>query len=89
MYNQPTTIGPDGKSRGVFYRNPIDCLWKTLKAEGVRGWYKGPIILPCTADLMLTPDVTRRLNRSLPTDCSPYVSSRKFNEHTVTYLPTA
>jgi len=41
MYNQPTTIGPDGKSRGVFYRNPIDCLWKTLKAEGVRGWYKG------------------------------------------------
>ena len=73
MYNQPTTIGPDGKSRGVFYRNPIDCLWKTLRAEGVRGWYKGPIIPPCTADLMLTPDSTSRLNRSLPTDCSPYV----------------
>ncbi|KAF8808112.1 mitochondrial carrier [Phlegmacium glaucopus] len=41
MYNQPTTIGPDGRSRGVLYRNPIDCLWKTLKTEGVRGWYKG------------------------------------------------
>ena len=83
MYNQPRTIGPDGKSRGVFYRNPIDCLWKTLKAEGVRGWYKGPIIPPCTADLMLTPDSTSRLNCSLPTDCSPYVSSRKYHAHTV------
>lgn len=44
MYNQPTTIGPDGKSRGVLYKNPIDCLWKTLKTEGVRGWYKGPTV---------------------------------------------
>ena len=83
MYNQPTTIGPDGKSRGILYRNPIDCLWKTLKVEGVRGWYKGPIIPPCAADLMFTPDSACRLNRSLPTDCSPYVRSRKFNEHTV------
>jgi len=41
MYNQPTTIGPDGRSRGVLYRNPIDCLWKTFKIEGFRGWYKG------------------------------------------------
>ena len=38
---------------------------------------------PWTADLMLTPDSTCRLNRSLPTDCSPYVSSRKFNTLTV------
>ncbi|KAJ2935637.1 hypothetical protein H1R20_g1460, partial [Candolleomyces eurysporus] len=41
VYNQPTVIGPDGKSRGALYKNPIDCLWKTFKAEGVRGWYKG------------------------------------------------
>ncbi|KAF4612220.1 hypothetical protein D9613_004237 [Agrocybe pediades] len=41
MYNQPTVIGPDGKSRGKLYKNPIDCLWKTFKTEGVRGWYKG------------------------------------------------
>ncbi|KAF9270662.1 mitochondrial carrier [Marasmius fiardii PR-910] len=41
VYNQPTTRTPDGKLIGVLYRNPIDCLWKTFKAEGVRGWYKG------------------------------------------------
>ncbi|KAF8167366.1 mitochondrial carrier domain-containing protein [Crassisporium funariophilum] len=41
MYNQPTIVGPDGRSRGALYRNPIDCLWKTFQTEGVRGWYKG------------------------------------------------
>ncbi|KAF9015696.1 mitochondrial carrier domain-containing protein [Cyathus striatus] len=41
MYNQPTIHGPDGRARGALYRNPIDCLWKTFKTEGVRGWYKG------------------------------------------------
>ncbi|KAJ2914783.1 hypothetical protein MD484_g5649, partial [Candolleomyces efflorescens] len=41
VYNQPTVIGPDGRPRGALYKNPIDCLWKTFKAEGVRGWYKG------------------------------------------------
>ncbi|KAI6120655.1 mitochondrial carrier domain-containing protein [Pisolithus croceorrhizus] len=41
MYNQPTAMGPDGKLRGSLYKNPIDCLWKTFKAEGVYGWYKG------------------------------------------------
>ncbi|KAF5323380.1 hypothetical protein D9611_005597 [Ephemerocybe angulata] len=41
VYNQPTVVGPDGKVRGTLYKNPIDCLWKTFKAEGVRGWYKG------------------------------------------------
>ena len=41
MYNQPTVVGPDGRARGTLYKNPIDCLWKTFKAEGVRGWYKG------------------------------------------------
>ncbi|KAJ6520119.1 mitochondrial carrier domain-containing protein [Mycena sanguinolenta] len=41
MYNQPTVPGPNGKMVGTLYKNPIDCLWKTAKAEGVRGWYKG------------------------------------------------
>ncbi|KAJ7651647.1 mitochondrial carrier domain-containing protein [Mycena polygramma] len=41
MYNQPTVLGPNGKMVGTLYKNPIDCLMKTAKAEGVRGWYKG------------------------------------------------
>ncbi|KAJ7610775.1 mitochondrial carrier domain-containing protein [Roridomyces roridus] len=41
MYNQPTVPGPNGKMVGTLYKNPIDCLWKTFKTEGVRGWYKG------------------------------------------------
>ncbi|KAF9074894.1 mitochondrial carrier domain-containing protein [Rhodocollybia butyracea] len=41
MYNQPTTRNAEGKVVGTLYKNPIDCLWKTFKAEGVRGWYKG------------------------------------------------
>ncbi|KAJ7897179.1 mitochondrial carrier domain-containing protein [Mycena olivaceomarginata] len=41
MYNQPTVLGPNGKMVGTLYKNPIDCLWKTAKAEGLRGWYKG------------------------------------------------
>ncbi|KAJ7070758.1 mitochondrial carrier domain-containing protein [Mycena amicta] len=41
MYNQPTVLGPNGNMVGTLYKNPIDCLWKTFKAEGVRGWYKG------------------------------------------------
>ncbi|KAG6900509.1 hypothetical protein C0993_009462 [Termitomyces sp. T159_Od127] len=43
MYNQPTIRGPDGRLQGTLYRNPIDCLWKTFQAEGVRGWYKGTL----------------------------------------------
>ncbi|KAJ6621063.1 oxaloacetate carrier [Mycena sp. CBHHK59/15] len=41
MYNQPTVMGPNGKMVGTLYKSPIDCLWKTVKTEGVRGWYKG------------------------------------------------
>src|SRR5260370_41378135 len=41
MYNQPTERLPDGRTVGLLYKNPIDCLWKTLKAEGISGWYKG------------------------------------------------
>ncbi|KZT73353.1 oxaloacetate carrier [Daedalea quercina L-15889] len=41
VYNQPTKQLPNGKYVGVLYKNPIDCLWKTLKTEGPLGWYKG------------------------------------------------
>ncbi|ESK92718.1 oxaloacetate carrier [Moniliophthora roreri MCA 2997] len=41
VYNQPTTRDANGRLIGVLYKNPIDCLWKTFKTEGVRGWYKG------------------------------------------------
>ncbi|KAL4070687.1 oxaloacetate carrier [Scleroderma citrinum] len=41
VYNQPTVKLPNGRLQGTLYRNPIDCLWKTFKAEGLFGWYKG------------------------------------------------
>ncbi|KAF7436466.1 Mitochondrial oxaloacetate carrier protein [Pleurotus ostreatus] len=41
VYNQPTTKLPNGRIVGTLYKNPIDCLWKTFKAEGIKGWYKG------------------------------------------------
>ncbi|PCH34320.1 mitochondrial carrier [Wolfiporia cocos MD-104 SS10] len=41
VYNQPTHRLPNGKYVGTLYKNPIDCLWKTLKAEGPLAWYKG------------------------------------------------
>lgn len=50
MYNQPTTVLPNGKHIGALYKNPIDCLYKTFQAEGVRGWYKGEperLSIPC------------------------------------------
>jgi solute carrier family 25 protein 34/35 len=41
VYNQPTRVLPSGKVVGQLYTSPIDCLWKTFRAEGIRGWYKG------------------------------------------------
>ncbi|KAG8717214.1 Mitochondrial oxaloacetate carrier protein [Ceratobasidium sp. 395] len=41
MYNQPTVMGPNGRMVGTLYKNPVDCLWKTLKTEGALAWYKG------------------------------------------------
>lgn len=43
MYNQPTRQLPNGKFVGTLYKNPIDCLWKTLQIEGPFGWYKGSL----------------------------------------------
>ncbi|CAE6378083.1 unnamed protein product [Rhizoctonia solani] len=41
MYNQPTVPGPNGRMIGALYKNPIDCIWKTLKIEGPLALYKG------------------------------------------------
>ncbi|KAF8323850.1 oxaloacetate carrier [Clavulina sp. PMI_390] len=43
VYNQPTQKLPDGRTIGLLYTGPFDCLWKTLKAEGIFGWYKGTV----------------------------------------------
>ena len=41
VYNQPTTRTSKGRLVGALYKNPVDCLWKTFKSEGIFGWYKG------------------------------------------------
>ncbi|KAI0072219.1 mitochondrial carrier [Panus rudis PR-1116 ss-1] len=78
MYNQPTKLLPDGRHVGVLYKNPIDCLWKTFKTEGVFGWYKGSTahflrIAPHTIITLTANDVIINLyrrfrDRNLDTD---------------------
>lgn len=41
MYNQPTTQLASGRIVGTLYKNPIDCLWKTISTEGPLALYKG------------------------------------------------
>ncbi|KAG9314110.1 mitochondrial carrier domain-containing protein [Chiua virens] len=48
VYNQPTTRLPNGRLQGTLYKNPIDCLWKTFKAEGVLGWLNGTLSAHCS-----------------------------------------
>ena len=36
MYNEKTVGG-----KGVYYKGPIDCFLKTIRAEGLSGLYKG------------------------------------------------
>nr|VWO99183.1 Calcium dependent mitochondrial carrier protein [Ganoderma boninense] len=66
MYNQPTVKGPNGRTVGTLYKNPVDCLWKTFKAEGIRGWYKGTTahflrIAPHTIITLTANDIIVRL----------------------------
>jgi solute carrier family 25 protein 34/35 len=56
-----------GRVRGALYTNPIDCLYKTWKVEGVAGWYKGTTahflrIFPHTVVTLVANEVGRRLN---------------------------
>ncbi|KAI9462423.1 oxaloacetate carrier [Lactarius psammicola] len=41
MYNQPTMQLPSGRMVGSLYKNPFDCLWKTVTTEGPLALYKG------------------------------------------------
>ncbi|KAI0274787.1 oxaloacetate carrier [Gloeopeniophorella convolvens] len=41
VYNQPTIRLPNGRITGTLYKNPIDCLWKTVTTEGPLALYKG------------------------------------------------
>ncbi|OCH89720.1 mitochondrial carrier [Obba rivulosa] len=66
VYNQPTVQLPDGRHVGALYKNPIDCLWKTLKTEGPLGWYKGSTahffrIAPHTIVTLTANDIIVRL----------------------------
>lgn len=53
-----------GRVRGALYTNPIDCLWKTFKAEGIAGWYKGEPVQ--VADRRSWPGTTAHLLRIWP-----------------------
>jgi solute carrier family 25 protein 34/35 len=44
-----------GKVRGLLYKGPIDCLWKTFKAEGIAGWYKGKLGLKPAGQRLTAP----------------------------------
>ena len=60
VYNQPTKELPNGKHVGLLYKNPIDCLWKTLQTEGPLGWYKGAHSVSFCPECALTPLQDRR-----------------------------
>ena len=64
VYNQPTTRLPNGTYIGTLYKNPIDCLWKTLKTEGPLAWYKGEDPRTPTDDCRTHSSV--RVDRSFP-----------------------
>ena len=69
MYNQPTIQTPDGRHIGALYKNPLDCLWKTLKAEGPLGWYKGMVLsylVRSACNDVLIPGSTAHLLRIVP-----------------------
>lgn len=34
-------LGTDNRGKGVLYKNIFDCFVKTVKAEGLKGLYKG------------------------------------------------
>ena len=72
MYNQPTVKGPNGRTVGTLYKNPVDCLWKTFKAEGIRGWYKGMAGHYRYHITHLTCAHARN-DRTLPSDCPAHV----------------
>lgn len=78
MYNQPTHRLPNGRSVGTLYKNPIDCLWKTFKVEGVRGWYKGPANYSFFSRLLLKLHRYSRIHGPFLENRTSYVSRNVF-----------
>lgn len=73
MYNQPTMQLPNGKIVGTRYKNPIDCLWKTITTEGPLALYKGDDFW--TFSLVKNqPRLYHRFDCPLPANCTSYVS---------------
>jgi hypothetical protein len=70
MYNQPTQVLPTGKVVGKLYKNPFDCLWKTLQTEGVFGWYKGQHMCVDTLSIVL---IRSRLHGTFHAHSASYV----------------
>ena len=78
MYNQPTTRLPNGNYIGTLYKNPIDCLWKTLKTEGPLALYKGG----CFACRSIAPD-SLFFHQDLPPISSGLHPIRMFTHHRI------
>ena len=73
-----TTKDPvTGKVRGMLYNGPIDCLWKTFKAEGIAGWYKGTLLPSQTCRAVLIGQVPLlTFSESSHTRLSPWLPTR-------------
>lgn len=84
MYNQPTKVMPDGRHVGLLYKNPIDCLWKTLKTEGPFGWYKGEEIVGfCCPTCLTRPS---RFHGAFPAHSASYVRLTYFQQQSITQV---
>ncbi|KAF9245841.1 mitochondrial carrier domain-containing protein [Melanogaster broomeanus] len=63
VYNQPTVRLPNGRLQGTLYKNPIDCLWKTFKAEGSTAHFLR--IAPHTIITLTANDIIQSLYKEL------------------------
>ncbi len=72
VYNQPTTQLPNGTIVGTLYKNPIDCLWKTMTTEGPLALYKGND--RSSSGRQESINLYYRFDCSLPANCTSYVS---------------
>ena len=72
MYNQPTMQLPNGKIVGTLYKNPIDCLWKTIRTEGPLALYKGNVRDNFKTRQKST-ELYYRFDCPLPANCTSYV----------------
>ncbi len=65
---------PSGRIVGSLYKNPIDCLWKTVTTEGPLALYKGTYPPMRHLHCFYNGPYFCRLDRPLPANCATYVS---------------